>query len=66
MSIEERQRERNSIRAAMEEQFNMGRFPQRAMDLVWAMAWEQGHSSGEGEIRMWYEDLVEILLAART
>ena len=31
-------------------------------DRLWEIAWSEGHSSGYGEVEIWYEELSELIL----
>lgn len=57
--------ERAAERAKMEAEFGTADMPEKARDLIWNKAWEDGHSSGYGEVRMHYDDLSDIAKAAR-
>lgn len=35
---------------------------QRKADLLWAKAWDHGHSAGLHEVAFWYVDLAELVL----
>lgn len=38
------------------------RIGQRKADLLWAKAWDHGHSAGLHEVAFWYVDLAELVL----
>ena len=59
-----RRNERAEIRARMERHMPMRGIPQPAIDMVWELAWEAGHSSGENEVTIYYDDLRALALLA--
>lgn len=46
-------------RARVEKEHGMENHPKR--DLLWAKAWEHGHSAGLDDVDTWYSDLVELV-----
>ena len=38
-----------------------GNLPEKARRLIFESAWEQGHSSGNNEVEMYYNDLTELV-----
>jgi len=55
---EAQRKEREDLRARLEEEWSMSDHPKR--DTLWNKAWEHGHSSGLSGVRYWYEDLIEL------
>lgn len=56
---EEARRQAEELKARLERENGVVNHPKR--DLLWAKAWEHGHSAGLSEVEIWYDDLVELL-----
>ena len=47
------------LKADLETEYNMVDHPKA--EKLWAMAWEMGHSSGLGDVAIYYSDLYELV-----
>lgn len=61
--IENERERRVALRAQMEEKHGIGGLPEKARELLWAKAWDDGHAEGEASISNHYADMAEIVLA---
>lgn len=57
----QRRREENAIRANCEAEFCPNWVSKSTRDAVWRKAWEDGHSYGEREVKLQYDDLMDIV-----
>ncbi len=62
--IAEGRRIKAEARAELELKFGMSRFPEKARDMIWRKAWEDGHSSGLDQVRFIYDELADIAFAS--
>ena len=53
-----------ALRAQMEADHGTGDLPEKARELIWAKAWEDGHAEGSASISNHYAELAEIALSA--